>query len=147
MPNENQWKKRIIKFMTAQTISLLGSSLVQFAIIWHITLTTSSGSMMALGLSPWFVVYLLFNFLIGISIPCFNAPVNVMIQENVVPGMHGRIFSIMQIANACALPLGTVAFGPLADIISVNTILIINGALVILCAGLNYRHLKNFEAV
>ncbi|MEH7279391.1 MFS transporter, partial [Bacillus toyonensis] len=41
--SENNWKTKIILFLTAQTISLFGSSLVQYAIIWYITLTTSSG--------------------------------------------------------------------------------------------------------
>lgn len=42
------WNTPITRFLTAQTISLLGSSLVQYAIIWHITLTTSSGKMLTL---------------------------------------------------------------------------------------------------
>jgi DHA3 family macrolide efflux protein-like MFS transporter len=35
-------------FLTSQTISLFGSMLVQCAIMWHLTLTTRSGSVMAL---------------------------------------------------------------------------------------------------
>ena len=42
------WKKHIIMFLLGQNISLLGSSLVQYAIIWHITMTTLSGFMMSL---------------------------------------------------------------------------------------------------
>ncbi len=42
------WKRKATLFLASQTISLFGSSLVQFAIIWHITLTTKSGSMMTL---------------------------------------------------------------------------------------------------
>ena len=45
---ENNWKMKIILFLTAQTISLFGSSLVQYAIIWYITLTTSSGLMLTI---------------------------------------------------------------------------------------------------
>lgn len=45
MTKEN-WKKNIILFLTSQTISLFGSSLVQYAIMWHITLETKSGVMM-----------------------------------------------------------------------------------------------------
>lgn len=52
------WKKNIILFLASQTITLLGSSLVQFAITWHITLETQSGSMMTIsilcGLVPTF---------------------------------------------------------------------------------------------
>ena len=40
------WKQNSIKFLSAQTISLFGSSIVQFAIIWQITLQSKSGVMM-----------------------------------------------------------------------------------------------------
>lgn len=37
------WKKNTAAFLSSQAISILGSSLVQYAITWHITLTTKSG--------------------------------------------------------------------------------------------------------
>ena len=48
MPLINNWKKRITVFLISQNISLFGSSVVGFAIIWHITLETSSGFYMML---------------------------------------------------------------------------------------------------
>ncbi len=42
------WKKNIILFLASQTVSLFGSSLVQYAIYWHITLETQSGIMMTI---------------------------------------------------------------------------------------------------
>ncbi|WP_446899858.1 MFS transporter [Clostridium sp. LBM24168] len=45
--NEN-WKKKITLFLTSQGISLFGSSLVQYAISWYITLKTQSGVMMTI---------------------------------------------------------------------------------------------------
>ncbi len=47
--NQN-WKKNITLFLTSQTISIFGSMLVQYAITWHITLTTQSGTMMAISI-------------------------------------------------------------------------------------------------
>lgn len=44
------WKKNIILFLAGQTISLFGSSLVQYAIMWHITLSTQSGIMMTISI-------------------------------------------------------------------------------------------------
>jgi len=49
------WKKDIILFLGSQTISLFGSSLVQYAILWYITLHTQSGVMMT--------IYIIFGFL------------------------------------------------------------------------------------
>ncbi len=42
------WRRDTTVFLTSQTISLFGSSLVQYAIMWHLTLQTKSGSVMAL---------------------------------------------------------------------------------------------------
>lgn len=46
MENKNTnstWKKKVILFLASQYISLFGSSLVQMAMIWYVTLQTSSG--------------------------------------------------------------------------------------------------------
>lgn len=79
--------------------------------------------MIGLGIAPAFLIYLVCNTLIGITAPCYNTPITVTIQEKVPSQMHGRIFSFMQIATSCALPMGMVVFGPLADVISVQTLL------------------------
>lgn len=43
MKKENLWKKKAISFITSQAITLFGSSIVQMAIIWYVTIQTSSG--------------------------------------------------------------------------------------------------------
>lgn len=87
--------------------------------------------MVLMGLSPFFWIYLLFNFLIGIAMPCYNSPITVIIQERVPESLQGRVFGFMQIAVSCALPMGMVVFGPIADIISVQAILILTGIAVV----------------
>jgi DHA3 family macrolide efflux protein-like MFS transporter len=42
------WKKNIALFLTGQAISLIGSSLVGYAIMWHVTLGTQSGVLMTI---------------------------------------------------------------------------------------------------
>lgn len=42
------WRRDAAVFLTSQTVSLFGSMLVQYAIMWHLTLQTKSGSVMAL---------------------------------------------------------------------------------------------------
>ena len=51
----NSWKKNTILFLASQTISLFGSSLVQYAIMWYITLETKSGVMMTISIVCGFV--------------------------------------------------------------------------------------------
>lgn len=41
------WKKRFISIYTGQVFSLLGSQLVQFALIWYLTVTTNSATVLA----------------------------------------------------------------------------------------------------
>lgn len=88
--------------------------------------------MIGLGLAPYFLLYLLLNMTIGITSPCYNAPITVTIQEKVDASMHGRIFSLMQISTSCALPLGMVIFGPVADYIAIQWLLIGAGSIVLL---------------
>jgi len=90
--------------------------------------------MIGLGAAPIFTIYLLFNFVIGITMPIFNSPITVLLQEKVDPSMHGRVFSLVQVSNSCALPLGMVLFGPMGDIVKVESILMFAGLLVIACA-------------
>src|SRR5215203_7467595 len=42
------WQRKTTLFLSGQAISFFGSMLVQFAIIWHVTLSTESGWMLAL---------------------------------------------------------------------------------------------------
>lgn len=102
--------------------------------------------MLLIGMAPIFILYLIFNFLIGITMPCFNAPINVLIQENVDSAMQGRVFSILQIANSCALPLGTILFGPLADFLKVQWIFLWTGLIVIM-AGIYAKRSHKFENI
>lgn len=53
------WRRNIALFFAGQTISLLGSSIVQYAIIWHITLTTESGLMLTAATLSGFIPQLL----------------------------------------------------------------------------------------
>lgn len=58
--DEKNWKMNIAYLLTSQAISMIGTMLVQYAIIWHVTLSTQSGTMVglmsALGILPMIVV-------------------------------------------------------------------------------------------
>lgn len=87
--------------------------------------------MIGLGAIPLFLGYLICNTIIGMTSPCYNAPMTVTLQQRVESHMQGRIFSVMQISTTCALPLGMVLFGPLSDYLPVQTVLIGAGLLVV----------------
>ena len=44
------WKRNVALFLTGQTISLLGSMLVMFAVMWHLTIETRSGAVLMMSI-------------------------------------------------------------------------------------------------
>ena len=40
---DKNWKKQIALFLISQNLSMFGSSVVGFSIVWYITVTTESG--------------------------------------------------------------------------------------------------------
>jgi DHA3 family macrolide efflux protein-like MFS transporter len=80
-----------------------------------------------LGLSPNLIVFYAFMFLFGLFVPLFSTPVMTLLQETVQPEMHGRVFSFVGIVMALATPVGIAVFGPLADVISVQVLLVAGG--------------------
>ncbi len=56
---KQNWKKNVVLFIAGQSISLFGSSLVQYAITWYITLSTKSGIMMTISIICGFLPTLL----------------------------------------------------------------------------------------
>jgi len=89
----------------------------------------------ALGLSPNLWVFYGFMFAFGLLVPLFSAPFMTLVQETVEPGMHGRVFSYVGIVMALATPIGMTIFGPLADVVSVQLLLVAGGVATIVVIG------------
>lgn len=97
--------------------------------------------MVGLGSMKYFILYLLINTMIGVTSPCYSAPIITTIQKKIDSNIQGRVFSFLQIVNTCSLPLGMIFFGPIADLIKIQTIFRISGLLVI---GLSFMfYIKN----
>ncbi|MFR2534814.1 MAG: MFS transporter [Clostridia bacterium] len=78
------WKKNIVLFLTSQSISLFGSSLVQYAIIWYITLTTKSGMMMTISTICGFLPQLLISFFGGVWADRYNKKYIIAIADSAI---------------------------------------------------------------
>lgn len=65
----------------------------------------------ALGVVPVFWVYLLFMAIFGISMPIFNTPTTVLLQEKVDEGYLGRIFGVFGMISTSMMPIGMLIFG------------------------------------
>ncbi|MDR2343471.1 MAG: MFS transporter, partial [Spirochaetaceae bacterium] len=85
-----------------------------------------------LGIAPNFLLYLVIMALLGISLPLWNAPSMVLLQTTVEPAFMGRVLSVFTMVSSTMMPLGMVVFGPIADTVSINTLLIGTGIVVAL---------------
>jgi MFS transporter, DHA3 family, macrolide efflux protein len=86
----------------------------------------------ALGIVPVFWVYLLFMAIFGISMPIFNTPTTVLIQEKVDESYLGRIFGVFSMISTSMMPIGMLIFGPMADVIKVEWLLMGTGLLILI---------------
>lgn len=85
-----------------------------------------------LSLTNLFWAYLVSMFIIGLSLPYYNSPAYVMIQEKVDNEYLGRVFSVMGMISSSMMPIGMLVFGPLADYLDVNYIIIFSGIMMII---------------
>lgn len=101
-----------------------------------------------MGLPFGFVFYLIWMGLCGISMPMFNTPFITIFQENVDPDKQGRVFSLISVVTGAVMPLAMVIFGPLADFVKIEYILIVTGALFIVGSIflINDKVIKNYNS-
>jgi MFS transporter, DHA3 family, macrolide efflux protein len=84
----------------------------------------------ALGITPTFWIYLVFMGLVGVAMPIFNTPSTVLLQEKVEGDYLGRVFGVLGMISTSMMPLGMLIFGPIADIIEIEWLLIGTGLLM-----------------
>ena len=84
----------------------------------------------ALGVLTNFPLYLVAMAFAGVTLPLFNTPATVLIQEKVDPDYLGRVFSVMAMIYSSAMPASMLFFGPLADVIAIEWMLIITGLFI-----------------
>lgn len=92
------WVKQIILFLSGQTITLFGSSIVQYAISWHITLTTQSGIMLTIATLCGFLPQLLISLFAGVWADRYNRKLLILLSDGMI-----AIFTALL---ACAFSLG-----------------------------------------
>ena len=70
----------------------------------------------------------------GIALTMVQTATTTMIQEKATPEMQGRVFGFLNIMYSGFLPIGMITFGPMADHISLNSIMIASGIILALAA-------------
>lgn len=102
----------------------------------------------AIGLSTNMWVYLGLLFLIAVAFSAITVPEFTMLQQMVDPAMLGRVFGLVSIITSVSMSAAMLVLGPLADVVSVESILVVSGALLVaVIAGLlGFRSLRGLLA-
>ncbi len=85
-----------------------------------------------LGIIPNFWIYLLITGICGVAMPFFNTPSTVLLQEKVEEDYLGRVFGVLTMISTSMMPLGMLVFGPLADYIAIEWMLIGTGLMMMI---------------
>ena len=97
----------------------------------------------ALGVVTQYCIFVAIIFFISFSIPIIQTTTMTMLQEKVQIEMQGRIFSLLNAIFSGLMPLGMILFGVLADITSINYLIIPAGAILLLI-GIGIPLFKSF---
>lgn len=100
----------------------------------------------ALGIVPIFWIYLVFMALFGVAMPIFNTPTTVILQEKIEEDFLGRVFGVMGMISTSMMPIGMLIFGPIADMIKIEWLLVGTGVFIIILAVFLGRNKVLIEA-
>ncbi|MEN6636417.1 MAG: MFS transporter [Clostridiaceae bacterium] len=78
------WKKKIILFFISQGVTLFGSTLVQFAIVWYVTLKTTSGAWVAALTVCSFLPQTLISFVSGAWADRYSKKMLIIVSDAVI---------------------------------------------------------------
>ena len=97
-----------------------------------------------MGFSKNFIFYLGLMVCYGVALTMVQTAITTMLQEKTDTSMQGRVFGLLGTMYAGFLPIGMAMFGPLADILPLQWIMIGSGIALIVIAGITYysRELK-----
>jgi DHA3 family macrolide efflux protein-like MFS transporter len=94
---------------------------------------------LVMGFSFNFWFYLGVMLVMGATVPFVNTGSMTVLQLRVQPELMGRVFSLVSIVGSGTMPLSMAIFGPISDAVSVESLLIFTGALMILIALAAFR--------
>ncbi len=87
-----------------------------------------------MGLSRNIFLYLSLMLLYGVALTMVQTSTTTLIQEKADAAMQGRVFGLLGSMYSGFLPLGMAIFGPLADVLPLEWIMVFSGAALLLVA-------------
>ena len=98
-----------------------------------------------MGVSPYFILYLVMMFVYSIALTMIQTATTTIIQEKAENSMQGRVFGLMGAMYSGFLPVGMAIFGPLADMLPLQWIMVGSGiALVLVTVYLQVKSKLDF---
>ena len=85
-----------------------------------------------MGITPYFVLYLAMMFVYSIALTIIQTATTTIIQENAQASMIGRVFGLMGAMYSGFLPVGMAVFGPLADVLPLQWVMVGSGIALVL---------------
>ena len=85
-----------------------------------------------MGVSPYFILYLVMMFVYSIALTIIQTATTTIIQEKVERSMIGRVFGLLGAMYSGFLPVGMAIFGPLADMLPLQWIMVGSGIALVL---------------
>ncbi|MFV0396338.1 MAG: MFS transporter [Coprobacillaceae bacterium] len=98
-------------------------------------LVVMGGAVVMMGFPTYFMLYLVMAVVMYGMLSIFNTLAITFLQKKIDKEYIGRVFGMTTMFSSSLMPLGMLVFGPLADIIAIEYILIACGIVVILVAG------------
>lgn len=87
-----------------------------------------------MGLSTNFIFYLVLMALYGVALTMVQTATTTLLQEKTETSMQGRVFGLLGSMYSGCMPIGMAIFGPLADLIPLQWIMIASGVMLIVIA-------------
>lgn len=98
------WKRNCVFFLVSQSISLFGSSLVQTAIAWYITLTTKSGVMMSISIVCGIIPTFLVSLFAGVWADRYNKKLIIIFSDGLI-ALSTLVVAILFLLGYESIPL------------------------------------------
>lgn len=87
-----------------------------------------------MGVSTNFIFYLILMTIYGVALTTVQTAITTLLQEKTDIAMQGRVFGLLGSMYSGCMPIGMAIFGPLADVIPLQWIMIASGIALIIIA-------------
>lgn len=83
-----------------------------------------------MGITSHFLLYLILMLFYGIAMTMVQTSITTLLQEKTIVSMQGRVFGLLGSMYSGFLPFGMAFFGPLADIVPLQWVIIASGVVL-----------------